>query len=220
MSGKIIGLIIAGLLLVGGVVYVINESDSTNNSGLTTNESSEQQSNSDSGEAEFNPVANSNEAFKATITGTSNGEEFSAVLEYDGEGNGRFSASSQDGETVFYYTQDGFISCQMDTCYRLPTDGPTPFSIGEYTYTEEDFDDFKDNATYLGKQDCPAGTCDVWQITEEGVETKIFLNSSDRRISQVIGALDGETTTIVYEFGDVNITIPENIEEIPNIPGV
>ena len=93
MSGKIIGLIIAGLLLVGGVVYVINESDSTNNSGLTTNESSEQQSNSDSGEAEFNPVANSNEAFKATITGTSNGEEFSAVLEYDGEGNGRFSAN-------------------------------------------------------------------------------------------------------------------------------
>src|SRR5690606_5473649 len=119
-------------------------------------------------------------------------------------------------ETIF--TSDAFYSCEGDNCIKFPVtqSQSAPFQPGEYVYEEGDIDDLSDMANYKGRGDCPAGTCDIWEVTEDGTTSELLLDSN-QRISQVRGTYDGSTVTITYEYKNVTIDIPANAQTIPTL---
>jgi hypothetical protein len=218
MNNKIISVVVIGVVaLVAGLGIVISQDNdnTTENNNSSTEQTTVDQANGPS----FSAVNSFDQSFVATITGTSAGESFSGTLEVDGNGNGRFtSVQAESGlSSEFYFNPNEFITCNEGTCFSTPNTGTSPFDINTYTFDDSEFETFKNNSSYEGEQDCPAGTCDVWLVNDaaEGLETKIYINKSDQRISQVIGTQDGETTSIVYEFKDVTINFPENVQQSP-----
>ncbi len=212
----IIGLIAVLVLGGGGAAYLATQKDDTSDS--STSESSSEHSDSDDHSAgeTFNPKITADMAFVATISGTSDGvESLAGTIESDGKGNTHFSGT-QAGETAEYFVlADGsYIFCQDGTCYKTPTaSGEEP---DDYNFRQEDIDKFKATAVHLGEEDCPAGKCDVWQVNDDGTDTKIYISKSNQYVSQVIGTQDGDTFKIVYDFKDVTVTPPTDVQDISN----
>ncbi len=222
MSYKFLGPLIGVLVFVGGFVAITSLSDDSETEPSSS--SSSEVASTDANEPTFAPVNTFDESFVATISGTTEGQSFSAILESDGNGVTKFSSTDENGSSFeFYNTPDSTINCSEGQCVKLPSSGEAS-NTEEYTFNQSDFDKFKETAEYEGEEDCPAGKCDVWLVADDDVagnpsqslETKIYISKKDQRISQVVGMQNGEVTTIVYEFKDVTITLPENVQELPN----
>lgn len=218
MSKKLIGLIILVLILgsVGAYVLLNNDDNSTENSANTEANLSQSENSENSDTPGFVASTSFSDSFVATINGTTDGEEFNAQLEVDSAGNGHFTSSQGDTVVDFYFTEDRYINCQDTECYELPN-GNNTVDITQYTYTDQQFAAFKDKATYKGVQDCPVGTCDVWNVVENDLSTDIYISKSDQRISQIIGTKNNDSTNIVYDFKNVTINIPTNVQTIPGL---
>lgn len=222
MNTKLAALLLGAILIIGGGVYFATRSDDTSQNAESrqstqTDENSGSQSEGENSGMEFAAVANLNEPFTADIMGSTESGDFTGKLEYDGQGNSKFSTTSANGSTEFYFVNDIYISCQAGECFSLPSTGPSPFDIDNYAYSDEDFDKFKESTEYLGRQDCPAGTCDVWQANENGLVTQIFISTQDKRISKVVGTENDIITTITYTFGPVTIEAPADVQESPTL---
>lgn len=217
MNRNIVIFSVIGLLVLAGLVYVFTR-DSEGNDTTTGNntEQTEQTGESDVNKA-FAPLDMTETEFEATVEGTdTDGNSYEMLLQYDGEGRSRMSGEQNGTRFETIFTADAFYSCQGENCVKFPVTQTesAPFQPGEYVYQDEDYDTFRDNANYLGRQDCPAGTCDVWEVTEDGYTTKLYIDDN-QRISQVKGDDgSGGEVTITYEFKDVTINIPANAQTI------
>lgn len=216
MNNKIIGGVVALLLLagVGAGIYLMQNDDEKQNNTETSQTGQEQESNNGEAPTLAN-FANSDKPFVATIKGETDGNSFNTVIEYDGQGNGYFTTEYEGETTEFYFTGDSYITCRDGQCFKTPKTSESSVNVDDYSYSQEDFDKFKNDATYEGRQSCPAGTCDVWLVSTTDQTTRIFINPETNLISQVVGDIDGNSVTVTYEFKDVTITLPENITEIP-----
>ena len=211
----IIGIIIAALVVGGGTAYML-----TNSSGEENPYSQQQAQQTEETSAEFNPVPTNDLAFEASATGDSSTGDFTATILFDGQGNASYSGESK-GQTFEAYLADGsFIICNEGTCYKLlSAGGEVPVREDQYSYDQEDFNEFKDVASYQGREDCPAGTCDVWLVdhSEHSGTTKVFLDSNNR-VSRLITDTEDGSFTISYKYKDVTIDLPDNVQEFPNTP--
>lgn len=217
----IVGVVV--LALVGGGIYFAtqNKDDSTNNSENTSqNQSTENQNQSSSEQqASFAPLSTKNTAFVATFTTSDPSQQGALVIESDGKGTSRLTVTRNNEKTTTIYTTDAYYLCQGDNCIKYPiasaNAGQNP---AQYDYDESDIAAAKNSAKYQGQQSCPAGTCDVWVVTEEdGHTTSVYVDTKTKRVSQVEAEHDGEKTKIVYEYKAVTINIPTNAQSIPGL---
>ncbi|MCA9323832.1 hypothetical protein KC992_01890 [Candidatus Saccharibacteria bacterium] len=225
MSRNVLIAIIAVLVIAGGgAAFVLtrsNDEDSTSGTNNASNsQSNDQSSNASNNEGRtFNPKATASQAFVATISGTSEGSEtLSGTIESDGQGNSHF-IGTQAGQTAEYYTlSDGtYIFCQNGACYKASAENSAD-EADDYSFKEEDILKFRDTASYVGTDDCPAGTCDVWQVNDNGTDTRIYIDTKTQYVSQVVGTQDGDTFKVVYEFKDnVTVTPPTDIKDISEL---
>ena len=217
MSNKLlIGIVVLVVGAGGATFFALNQSDDTTENGSQTNQTSERSdAENNNSEPTFNPQITGNKAFVATIEGTSEGSQaITGTIESDGEGNLRFEGVTAGESAEYYILADGrYIVCQAGSCFSTSSE-TSGFSADDYNVTDDDVAEFKDTATYVGKEDCPAGTCDVWQVNDEGVETKIYISTKDSLVSQVVGVDDVDTFKIVYEYKDVTINPPTNVQDI------
>lgn len=221
MSSKRIIIIVAAVLALGFAVFLVlgNDDENTSDQAITNETPQTGTEDQQSADSNFAPVGMMDMAFEATVDGTNtDGNAYQMLLQYDGEGRTRMSGE-QNGtrfETVF--TSDAFYSCEGENCVKFPISQSdnSPFTPGEYVYEDDDFTDFKNSATYKGTGDCPAGTCDIWEVTEDGYTSQLFLDSN-QRISKVEGSSAEGTVTITYEYKSVNIEIPQNAQTIPTL---
>ncbi len=180
----------------------------TANSETTAEQSSETPS--------FDPKATKDRAFVATLEGTSsNNVVLTGTIESDGKGTVHFSGT-QAGDSVEYYldASQAFIFCQEGKCYRYGAN-QSGLNIGDYEVSDEDIAKYKESATYVGTESCTTGTCEVWQYKdEEQTDTKIYINKNTKLVSEVVGTKDGDTFKVVYEFKDVTVTLPTDVQEI------
>jgi hypothetical protein len=135
----------------------------------------------------------------------------SKVVKYQSTANGQ--------TTILYYASDAFYTCQNDSaCYKYPINQSTAsgFSRESYEYSQEELADFKNGAAYQGTQPCPAGSCDVWKVSTEDGQSTIYIDKATKRISQVEGTTAAGSSKIVYEYKDVNVSIPPNAQELPS----
>src|SRR5690606_39262174 len=124
-----------------------------------------------------------------------------------------------DGGEAFeaIYTAEAYYSCANDQCVKFPisqSDDGSGFQPSDYIYDDEKLSELGQNARYVGKRDCPAGQCDVWDVTDDG-ETSTLYIGSDGRISQVTASTDEGEVKIVYTFKPITIEVPANAQEIP-----
>lgn len=222
MSSKRIIIIVAVVLVLGLAAFLLLSNDDDSSGDQANANNGTQQADSEgqqTADSNFSPVGMMDMAFEATVDGTdADGKSYQMLLQYDGEGRTRMSGE-QNGtrfETVF--TSDAFYSCEGENCVKFPISQSdnSPFTPGEYVYEDEDFTDFKNSATYKGTGDCPAGTCDIWEVTEDGYTSQLYLDSN-QRISKVEGSSAEGSVSITYVYKNVNIEIPQNAQTIPTL---
>ncbi len=211
--GKQLLLIIGAVVLLGGGGFAVwqlqNDTDET-----SEEQASEQQV--DESELAFVAEAMTNTAYVATISGQSPEGPIDAVMEHDGNDRFRFSTQQDGISGEFIITPTATYTCQDGQCMEF-AQGQQSLDIDprDFSYDEGDLEEFSTNAVRVGTEPCPTGTCNVWEITDEDEVSRIYVDTDSSRIAQVTGSgADGEFT-ITYEYRDVTIDIPENVQPMP-----
>lgn len=206
----IIGVIVAFVLIGGGVFFATREDNNKTSNNSSANISTEQASDS----AGFAPVSTEGLAFSADITLDG---QTQATIQSDGKGNISYSSTQNGQDSRVVYTPDTYYVCTGDSCfkYAIGTSSPVSFNPSDYQYTKDQLSGYQSNAVNKGRQSCPAGTCDVWSVTNAGVTSNIFIDTNTKRINQVESSTDGKTTRIVYDYKTVVIDVPTNAQSLP-----
>lgn len=219
MSKQIIGIIIAVAVIAGGAFafWQIQDDEPELAQEITDNGITQE----DIAELSLVGQNMAGASYMATITGNTPEGPLQSTLEFDGEGSYSFS-SEQAGQSVqFIVTPEATYSCQGNQCFEFPRgqeDDLFAFNIDDFTYEEDDLTEFADIATRIGEGPCPAGTCDVWEIVDRSETTRLYIDTSANRISQATGSGDDGEFSIVYDYRDVTITPPENVQPMPDFP--
>lgn len=217
MNKKILMILLAGLILIGlGIagLYLLPSNDNSSSSSTDQTSNASNQDNQSSGK-EFKAIAMKDRAFEATLKGNAGDSEVNATILSDGKGNSKYSGEADGEKFESYITADGgYILCNDGSCFKLPTtQEQTGLDPSTYTYDEEDYNEFRSIAKYIGTEDCPAGTCDVWQIEKDGATTKVFV-SNDSYVSKLTVESPDGFFTYTYTYKDVSFNLP-NIQSLP-----
>jgi hypothetical protein len=215
LNKKSASIIILLLLIVGVAAWQLTKK-SPNNAVTTTPPSSAPTSSSNANV--FNPLATSGSSYQATITTTAAGTTSNATMAFDkNTGNVQYTGSAGGQNISIVYTKDAYYLCQTaTTCIKYATgQGAASFNPASYEYTDAQLAGYRAGASYHGKQSCPAGTCDVWQVTNAGYTSSLFVDTKTKRISQVQATTAASTSKIVYSYQNVSVTVPANATTAP-----
>ena len=210
---KILMILVTIAVVGAGAFFVVQQSDSDSNDSKT--ESTEPAN--DITPTEFAPVSTEGLSFVATMKGTGEGSQIDGSFESDGKGNVYFKGAL-GGETVEYYIlSDGtYIVCQGETCFKTPNSADGP-SLDDIAINESSINEIKSSATFSGIESCESGSCEVWTSNEDGTDAKVYIDRSTKRVTKVSGTEAGDEFSITYDYKDVTITAPENVQELPSI---
>jgi len=212
-KNTIIALIVAGVIAIGGLAYYFTKD--TADTGSNNKDSTLQTDGSPAfPERLFTYPVTMNGSTNNPSTPEQNG---TFIVRMQDENTWEMELTTPGGEAKFIYTADStYIQNPEDGSWiKSPTTGTSP--LDQVGFDDEEIQDYKNNATYQGKQDCPAGTCDVWAWTdpEDNDNTATVKVDSSGRISKVTSINEETTVTFTYDYdSSVNITIPENTQDI------
>lgn len=157
------------------------------------------------------------EPFVVTFTSNVDGEVYTLTAMYDGEGNSESTIMADGREVRTITTPDAVYTCTEGQCYKMSINSQDiigeefGIDVSDVEYNNETFDAYRETASYIGRQPCPAGTCDVWEFVYDqlGEQTTLYIDVATRRISEIRTA----DTSIVYEYKPVTINIPTDYIE-------
>ena len=210
ISLPIIIVAIVTVIAIGGGIFVFIGS----NRGDDTTTSSTTGTTNDSKKPAFAPKGTAGVSYVAKLSGTASDTTLAANIEYDGEGNSHYVGTAPESVEMYKIGSE-YIICTNATCIATTTTS-SPTGSEQSTYSEEDVASWKNSAIYKGKQSCPAGSCDAWQVTQDSYTGTIFV-ARDGRVSRTIWKSDNSNMTIDLEYKDITITRPENVQTIPGM---
>ena len=213
---KIVLSVVLLLVAVIGTVLLINLNDTNNDSGNIA-ESTQSEDAKATTEKEFSVSPTDSESFIAQITGqTVDGNNYTAEIKHDEAGNTSYVGSVNDEDSFEIYVYEGRnIFCSEGACFEGPTALATnPIPRDQVSFNEEALTDYRDNASYIGKQSCGSMTCDAWEIKSEGYTGTLLIRDSNRIDSASWEGPEG-SFEIAYIYDSVVVTLPENIQSIP-----
>ena len=211
----IITLVVLAIIGVGAGAYLLTREDSSSNNNESTETSQNEANQASSDAPAFNLASTANESFTATITGTTDGSTYNATIEYDSNGDSKYTGQSNGKNFELYLLGDRNIVCNDEQCIETNnTLGLAPIDKDQYEISDEDLESYQQSALYKGTVDCSAGTCDKWEVSVSDF-TGTLLVDSDGRINQVSTEVEGASYTIDYSYGEVTITPPENVISVP-----
>lgn len=229
----IVASVVLALLVIGGVFWVVKGKNKDSSSSSQANSHSDQQSpsqkssqksqkQSPSGQTTFNPLPLADTEFAATLTtATANGGSVNASMEYDKDNNAwRYIGQSNGIKVEAVYTTDAYYINAGGNWMKLPlSQGTQAFNPSQYKYDQATIKDFQAKVQNKGTQSCPSGTCQVWEIANYQGNDKItfYTDTSSNRISQIVTESSAGKSTIVYTYKDINVTVPANVTEAPNL---
>lgn len=198
-----------GVADIGYWAFVVR--DETVNSNST---------NTNSGEvANFNLQPTNNKDYTGNFSATSATKTISGSFDHDSSGNIKMRVSDDNGETAETYLLDSeIVSCSNDgKCIALPAQPSGSIERTQHEFDEAAVKEFKQNAVYKGKQPCPAGTCDVWDVKSTRGEATLFIDSNGL-LSKIVSKNDSGTFEVNVIYKNVEVVRPANVSQIPNIP--
>lgn len=225
-SKAIIGLVVAGVVLVGGIFAFAGRS-SDNTDTVASNDT--QQTNDDSQEAvAANGLSNDNGfpaelsivgSYVATITSRDTADPSNnADLEliYNNENLWQTSIDSSEGGITTIYTGDATYIEGPTGWTKFPvSDAGASGAIEGFTFSDSDIEEFRTKAIDAGTESCSLGTCRVWEITDndDGSTGKIWV-ADDGRLARAIVSQGSTTTELEYDYNaDTTVTVPKNFQE-------
>ena len=215
-SKLIVGIAVLVLLGGGGVAYVLSQDKADTD---TTNNSSESATESSDDTPTFAPNLSDDTSFIATmeVNSTNESENFNGKIERAKNGDIKFSGVQAGQNVEMYLTTEGVnIVCQDAQCFQLSS-GTSSLEELDITPNADDLEAYKSTAVYKGKEACSSGTCNVWEYTDdENVKVTAYIDKDSNRIVEINGIeTDGSTLKLTYEYTDVTVIIPENVETLP-----
>ncbi len=200
---------IVALLLVGAGVAAYFYIQSSNTTPSTTSNTSDET-------PTFRPEQTAGMSFVATYTAKSKDSEITTgIIEVNSAGDSKYTGKAAGKEFTSYSVANVYVSCVDGTCIKLASNNnQESIANSEYRYSDEDFAKFSSNAEYKGKKDCPAGSCQAWEVVNEDTTTMLYIDNQNR-LSQLKGERNnGSSYSITYEYKDVTVTLPKNIKTI------
>ncbi len=217
MKKVVIG-ILAVILVIGAGVWLVKKKG--NNQTAQNQSTQSSQPTSTTTPASFNPQALDGLEYTATLTTvTPNGGNVSATVEYDKDTNAwHYSGQSDSSSIEAIYATDAYYIKTNGNWMKLPlTQASQSFNPSQYKYDQASLKDLQGKAQDKGTQNCPAGTCQVWEVSNYQNNDKItfYVDKKTNRISQIVTEAAGGKTTIVYSYKDVTVDIPTNAVSAP-----
>ena len=203
--------VIAVFVLGGGVFLAMNRDSDNKAVAPVTSQDTQTQTET---AAAFNPVAMTGVSYEATLTSQKDGKTFTATLKYDGKGNSEFSSQQNGKEVRIIMTKDAYYSCQGTTCYKMDTSKASGFDTNTYQYSADEISSLKQNAKYIGKEACGAQTCEVWEVTQDKTNGKVYIDQSKKRIVKATGNYGGDRGELDFMYTPVTIKIHAKVQTI------
>lgn len=205
----LIGLI-AAVVVGGGVAAYV----ATRNGDDSANQNGNSAQNGDT--PQFSPVSTEGLDFVGTISGA--GQEGEVTFEYDRDSQSfRYVASSNGQAIETITTPDAYYAMAGGRWIKYPTGTDSGFDAENYQYDDGELASYQGNSAYQGTESCAAGTCHVWRTTTEASESTLLIDADTGYIIRVSTTVNGQTSSIDYEYKDVTITPPADAEEV-NFP--
>lgn len=145
-----------------------------------------------------------------TATRTINGE-----MEHDESGATRLTMSNDDGKVATTYTIDGeTILCSDGRCLSVGPSSTSALPESQYSFDAAAAERFRQSSTYKGRQDCPAGSCEAWEVDMGNGDSGVFLMDKDGLLSRMTSKTSSGTFEINFQYKDVEISRPENTQTL------
>lgn len=209
-KGLIIG-IIAAVVIAGGAVAYFSMPDESDNNNASTN-----QNQANNNLPTFNAASTDSRDFVATISSGVEGGDSS--FEYDVDSKSfryKASASGQTIETII--TPDAYFTMANGEWIKYPTTTGSGIDPESYQYNTNEIDAYKGTTTYVERESCSAGPCDVWRTTSAGAVSTLFIDTATGYIVRVETTVDGKTSSIAYDYKNVTIAPPTTYQELPSL---
>lgn len=206
------------LIAVAAGAYMVGKDNSQKASIGTAAASNSAAKTADNSGGGFSPISTSGESYSATVTTNATGHELSAELKSDGKGNTSYSYSSGGIQIQIIYTPDYYYFCSgASQCIKYPASqsASSGYDPATYQFSSERIQQLKSGAAYSGQQTCSTGTCDVWAVTQNNTQSKLYVDTKTKRIAEVHSSANGTTSKVVYKYENVTITPPANAISLP-----
>ncbi len=207
-----IAVIVVVVIAIGGVgTYFVMQQNRNDDKG----NSEVQQDSADA--SVFSPASTLGRDFKATIE--AEGQDAITSFSYDVDSNSVYYRILTGDKTIeSIITPDAFFSLIDDAWIKYPA---TQAQIGgfnpdDYQYKDEQLRDYKSNVKYVGKRSCSEGKCDVWTADTPTSKSTFYVSTRDNYIIKVETEVDEKTTTISYEYKEVEVAAPAGATELPD----
>lgn len=204
---------VVAVICIGVAAFVLTRS--SDNSAPADTATSTETSSEASKKAVFAPKSTDGVAYVAKLSGTAQGSAIAATIEHDGKGNSHYLGTAPEPAEMFLLGTE-YIMCDDAQCMSISTAASQPVGSKEASYSNEAIASWKNTAVHKGKQACPAGTCDAWQVTQDDHTGTLFI-ASDGRVSRSTWKSSELDMNIDLEYKDVTITRPENVLTIPGM---
>ena len=212
----IIGLIVAGVLVLGGAAWYLTSSNSS--------DSDDGQSSTVSAEEISDFINPYDQAVTMTGTITDSADPSSdstVIMQYKDNNTWAISVDGTEGKTQFINIGDYsyMYSSETDSWFRMPSSTDTDSPFDDFKIDKDEIQTLKDNAVVVGKSGCTLGTCEVYDMTDPDTGDKTTLKiGSGGRIAEMSGTSGTTSTTMVFDYsGPINIETPADYQEF-NIP--
>ena len=212
MNKSVLISIIASVVIGGAGVtayFVMRNSDSIDTV------SSDQKSSTKA--SVFRPASTLDKDFKATIEAES--QDLEVRFEYDTDSKSvHYTTLTGDRTFESIITPDAYFSQINGSWVKYPVSQEQSggFNPDDYQYKDEELRDYKSNVKYIGKKSCSEGKCNVWTADTPTSKSTFYVSTKDNYIIKVETVIDKKTTTINYDYQDVEVKAPADASELPD----
>lgn len=165
-------------------------------------------------------------SYQATVETSQDDITRTIIIKYLAPSTTHVSVDSEEGLTEIITTSEAsyFKASSSQNWLKLSVQRKNEgeefiFSSNDFN---RDFDPENDSLSYIGQTSCGNNTCHTYKSQDEnGVITTISFDTTEYLLRQLdINSPEGESTTITYQYIDITINVPEDVEEfaIPENP--
>lgn len=168
----------------------------------------------------FEPLKNVNEQFEATVIVTpKSGSSIVGKIQHNGKRVFRLEITQDNKLFEAYVTPESNIYCQKSGCYYTePEQTKQLFDTDKLLYEETELGVLGQGLKRTGETDCNQTACDVWEsssVVTDGAMTKVLLEKGSGKIAFVEGIEEDNKFSISYEYKEVNVILPLQVDELP-----
>ena len=205
----LIAIIVRVLVLLGGAAWYFTSSDS--------DDSVSQIFSSDEITDFLNPYAQPVTMTATVVDPADAGNEGTFTMQFQDDDTWSMVMNTSEGEAQIVYDGDfSYLQNPEDGSWlKIPIGDDVDSPADDFTISDNDIADFRNNAVSTGQSSCSLGTCSTFDYTDPATgETATLKIGSGGRIAEMVAVSGTSTITMVFDYdAPVNIQTPADAVE-------